>query len=425
MRQLFRHTGSMVVLGITLAVALPAAPVTAAPASPTVIGVHRNAAVDVHGNSTFGTVAQESLPAGNWMITAKGELFGYVSLIRIECQLVIGPTLYKSRVWTTAGGTGSVKDMTLLMGYHLNTTGKVVLKCYSDVGTGDVLIRDVQLSAIKLGTLTNDVGTYTASAGPRAFEHNNLSPQSVSGGAFQTVGQLSLPAGTWFLQSAVWVGLDINAPDELQCRLRSGTSAQLIDQSELETTEHDDWIGLEGVVHLASPETVNVDCEDVLGPYGVFEATLTAIKVGTLTLRHLVPGGAVTTTGSGNPFVVEGYSDDAKSIATSATLKQTDAVPLGSGSWLVSAKLSVGVSDSSTETVNCQLRLGSRVDNARSKADASSQQWSWQSMALTGNLTSTTKAQLLCDQTSSSLAGRFHVRITAIKLGSLTDTLLP
>ena len=70
---------------VLLVQAMPAEAITT---GPTVIAVHRNGAVDVRGNSTFGTIAKMPVPAGNWSMVATATLVGTDMTNRVECQLV-------------------------------------------------------------------------------------------------------------------------------------------------------------------------------------------------------------------------------------------------------------------------------------------------------------------------------------------------
>ena len=72
------HARRALVAGVFLGgmVLVQAAPAEATTTGPTVIAVHRNGAVDVPGNSLFGSVAKMTVPTGNWLITATGTLEG-------------------------------------------------------------------------------------------------------------------------------------------------------------------------------------------------------------------------------------------------------------------------------------------------------------------------------------------------------------
>ena len=143
-------------------------PVAAVTTGPTVIAVHRNGAVDVSGNTTFGTIARMSVPAGNWSMTATATIVGTDSTGRVECQLVAGTEFYKSRTVPSAQGAGSSQSIVMLLAHHFAKTGTVTLKCYSDGWTGDVLIRDVHVAAVQVGQLTdNGLATGTERPGGR------------------------------------------------------------------------------------------------------------------------------------------------------------------------------------------------------------------------------------------------------------------
>ncbi len=73
------NVGKAIAAGALLGglVLVQATPVEATPTGgPAVIAVHRDGAVDVPGNSTFGTIAKMSVPAGNWSMMASATLVG-------------------------------------------------------------------------------------------------------------------------------------------------------------------------------------------------------------------------------------------------------------------------------------------------------------------------------------------------------------
>ena len=83
---------------------VPALPVDATTTGPTVIAVHRDGAIDVSGNSTFGTVASMRVPAGNWSITATATIQAIADVLDVECELVAGSELYEGRTDPASAG---------------------------------------------------------------------------------------------------------------------------------------------------------------------------------------------------------------------------------------------------------------------------------------------------------------------------------
>src|SRR3954453_935609 len=158
--RLLRSLGSVLGFAAAAALVLPTAGVSAVPTGPTVIAVHRNGAVDIAGNSTFGTIARMAVPAGNWSVTATATLIGTTGLDRVECQLVAGTEFYKAQTLPTGQGVGSYEPMVLLLAHHFAKSGAVILKCYSNGWLGDALLRDVHVTAVRAAQLTNDSGSF-------------------------------------------------------------------------------------------------------------------------------------------------------------------------------------------------------------------------------------------------------------------------
>src|SRR5262249_20278807 len=155
-----------------------------------------------------GTVLSVALPAGNWLVSASALLVGTDSLNTfIECQLVVyGGTIYKGRTWTAPGGLHSVQPMLLLWGAHYPKAGKATLKCYSTAApTGDVLIRDAHLVAVKVGALATNAGTSVGS-GPRGYSVQDTVGRLTSGNGSSNdeIQALNLPSGRWLVQATGW-----------------------------------------------------------------------------------------------------------------------------------------------------------------------------------------------------------------------------
>jgi hypothetical protein len=410
--------GSAVVVGILSGLSLVAAmPVQAATTGPTVIAVHRDGAIDVPGNSTFGTIAKMSVPAGNWSLTATATLVGTDTTTRVECQLVAGTEFYKSRTLPTAQGPASSQSMVLLLAHHFAKTGTVTLKCASDGWTGDLLARDVHITAVQVGQLT-DNGTTTGAGAPMARYAQDTTVRQYLDTSQHSVQDTSLPAGTWLVRATAW-GISDIAGVQVECDLWTGTA--FMDQSFASFGYGERNISLEGVVTVSGTSDAAIFCHDQSDGWFIYGSAISAIKIGTLKYGQL--GGSQGTTGSGTPMVIGGYAGPG-GITDTTSLASIGSLSLGTGSWFVTSKLSVAAGGG-TPKVTCQLKIGTSASQSRVILDTGNNLYNWTAMSLTKNLSAASNATVACDQSAGSLGAFYYdLKIFALKAGTLTDTAL-
>jgi len=398
------------------ALLVPALPVAAVTPDPAVIAVHQNGAVDVPGNSTLGRIASVVVPAGNWSITATATAIGTVGVGRFECQLIAGNEFYKSRTRPSGQGVASYEPIVLLLAHHFAKKGSAALECYSDGWLGNVLMRDIHLTAVQVGQLIHN-GVTTGAGSPQTYYAQNPNERGWTNNGYNLVQQMRIPAGTWFVQAAAW-GFSPYDGDRIDCNLKS--SSTTADQS------FGDWenavernISTEGVLTLSAPADVTLSCKDTDGLWLVFGSAMTVMNVGTVKYGQL--GGSVTTTGSGAPTVVGGYGGPG-GITDTTALATVGSMSLGAGSWFVTSKLSFQAG-AATPSVTCQLKVSTAKDQGRVILDTGNDLYNWTAMSLTKKLTATASAAVACNQSAGSLgAGFFDLKIFALKAGKLTDT---
>jgi hypothetical protein len=399
----------------------PAAPVSAA-SGPTIIAAHREDAIDVRGNSTFGTVASVSLPAGNWLVSANALLVGTDYVSRIECQLFAGSTSYKGRTLTSPSGVHSVTPLLLLWGAHYATAGKASLKCYSNGATGDVLIRDVHLVAVKVGTLTTNAGT-SGTGAPRAYAIQDPTLRVTSGGAgnYQDLQTLSLGAGRWLVQATGWYA-ETDGDAQIDCRLQAAGSTA--DQASGFMPKFNEYsVGLEGIVALSAATTVHLQCASSASLI-IYGSAINTLKIGTLRYGQL--GSSQTSSGSGTPVVDAGYTEAPAYVASGDTLTKIASYSLPAGDWVTTASETLINAAPATEA--CQLALGAGRDLGRAKVAYANftTEAAWFYTTLEEHLTSGKSAQVSCDESAgANTVLWWHLRIIGLEAGSLTDTALP
>ena len=399
--------------GVLLVQALPVAAVTPDPA---VIAVHQNGAVDVPGGSVLGRIASMTLPAGNWSITATATAIGTVGVGRFECQLIAGNEFYKSRTRPSGQGVASYQPIVLLLAHHFAKKGTAALECYSDGWLGNVLMRDVHLTAVKVGQLI-DNGATSGTGSPQTYYSQNPNLRGWTNNGYNLVQELRIPAGTWFVQAAAW-GVSTYDGDRIDCSLQSSSATADQFFGDWENAQERN-LSLEGVLTLAVPDDVMVNCKDTDGLWLIDGSAMTVMRVGTLKYGQL--GGSATTTGSGAPVVVGGYGGPG-GITDTTSLASVGSMSLGAGAWFVTSKMSFQAG-ALTPSVTCQLKVSTAKDQGRVILDTGNDLYNWTAMSLTRNLTAAGNAAVACNQSAGTLgAGFFDLKVFALKAGTLTDT---
>ncbi len=189
--------------------------------------------------------------------------------------------------------------MVLLLAHHFVKTGTVTLKCYSDGWTGDVVVRDVHVTAVQVGQLT-DNGTSSGTGAPQGIYAQNGDYRPYVDTTAHDLQNLSIPGGTWLIRATAWAfGGGGNRVD---CALIvEGLTA---DQSFEDLEGGERTISLEGTAKVNFNATVTLRCNVAKGGWIVYGSAISAVQVGTLKYGQL--GGTLTTSGSGSPTVVGG-----------------------------------------------------------------------------------------------------------------------
>jgi hypothetical protein len=394
-----------------------AVPVDAA-TNPTVIAVHQNGAVDVPGGSVLGRIASVSLPAGNWLITATATVIGTTYVNRLECQLIAGNEFYKSRTRPSGGGVASYQPIVLILAHHFAKAGTATLACYTDGWLGADLIRDVHVTAVQVGQLS-DGGTQTGTGSPQAYYAQDTTLRAWTNNGYNLVQDLRLPPGTWLVQGVAWGASIPFEGDRIDCTLASSSSTADQSFGAFQDLGGERNVAVEGVLTLTSFDAVTVKCKDANGSWQVFGSAMSAMQVGTFKYGQL--GGSMTTTGTGSPVVVGGYGGPGGMNDTAALLP-VGSLSLGVGSWFVTSRLSFQAG-ASTPIVTCQLKLSSAKDQGRVILDTGNDLYNFAEMSLTKTVSAASNASVACNESAGSLgAGFFDLKVFAIKAGSLTDT---
>ena len=354
------------------------------------------------------------MPAGNWSMEATATLVGTDVTNRVECQLVAGTEFYKSRTTPPAKGPGSSQSIVLLLAHHFAKTGTVTFKCYSDGWAGDVLARDVHVTAVQVGQLT-DNGTSSGTGSPRAIYAQNGDYRPYLDTSAHDLQTMSIPSGTWLIRATAWAyGGSGNRVD---CVLDVEGLTADVSFEDLESGER--TISLEGTAKVNFNATVILRCNVAKGGWIAYGSAISAIQVGTLKYGQL--GGSSTTTGSGSPTVIGGEGGPG-GIVDTTSLAPIGSMSIGAGSWLVTSKLSLAAGGG-TPKVTCRLTISTASSQSRLVLDTGDNLYGWMAMSLTRKLTATSNAAVACNQSAGPLGAFFYdLKIFALKAGTLTDT---
>ena len=337
-----------------------------------------------------------SLPAGNWSITATATLQGTDSVNSAACQLVAGKEQYETEAVPSEQGVGSYAAIVLLLAHHFAKSGAVTVNCLNSGVTGDVLVRDLHVTAVQMGQLTDNAGTF-GTGSPVAHFSKDGSLRIYGSTSIFDVQDISLPAGTWLVQATAW-GRSVSNGDRVDCSLSSSsmTADQFVEDFQGGSVAR--TVGLEGIITLANPDHAFLYCKDTLGSWVVLSSAISAMKVGTLNYGPFI--GTSTTTGSGTPTVVGRFSDDAGAVPTGTSPQSIGQASLGAGSWFAMSKLSVLAG--ATAKTTCQLQLPGTKDQGRTILDTGNSMIDWLSMSATRKITSSSAASLACVQSAGS-----------------------
>ena len=424
---------SAVVLGAALFAPSAA---TAASGSPHLVNGKKAGPVAIP--VTQKTVASLPLTKGRWLVFAKAVLAGTggsaFEHLGVDCRLTVGSRSdLVSAAPAPENADGSRVPMLLTTAGKLRSSGSALLRCAAENG-GTVKIRDIRMTAIRVGTLTTRstvtpagrrIGpSATSGTGkPIVVSAKQASPRAVNGDAvFHPVAQLPLAAGRWWIV-VKGVASDGTTESTYRCRVSAGGDADVVrfplglSGIPIDTEP----IALQVVHDFGAPGSALLEC---LGDHDfqVGNVVMTAIKVGKLT-NEMRPA-PVATTGSGSPRVIAGWNDGPLGVPVSGDLTTILTQPLPKGKWLVVAKawFEAGSvpSDSVLRRVTCQLGFGGVKDDVELRY--------WNNVTHVGAVVlqvpaSTQGAQsavLRCRRTEAGGTGDLlWVKIVALKLGSI------
>ena len=381
------------------------------------------------------TVASLALTKGRWLVIAKAVLAGTGGTtgthLGVDCRLTLGSRSdLVSAAPTRDDQDGSRVPILLTTAGKLRGSGSAVLRCAAEVG-GAVKIRDIRMTAIKVGTLTTRstvtpagrrVGTSATSGSgkPVVISAKQASPRSIDGdNVFHPVAQVPLSAGRWWIV-VKGVADQGSTNATYQCGISAGGDGDLIQFPIASPGEPGDAepFALQVVHDFASSGIARLDCKGVFD-YRVRNVVINAIKVGTLTNEFR----AAATTGSGTPRVISGWNNGPIAVPSSSTLSTILTQPLPQGKWLVFAKAwfeADGVPDSTVRRVACQLGFSGFKDDVELRYRNDISRVGVMVLQVPASSPGGQSAILRCRRTHGDHAGSMMwVKITAIRLKSI------
>jgi hypothetical protein len=424
-------------LGALVLTAMLAAPGAAvgAPGGPDLVNGKKAGPVAIP--VTQKTVASLPLTKGRWLVIAKAVLAGTGGSngahLGVECRLVLGSRSDRVTAAPTGQGLGGSRVPILLTtAGKLKGSGPAQLRCTAEVGAA-VKIRDIRLTAIRVGTLTTRRTSVPAVArvGPSATSGSGEplvisakqgASASVDGdGTYQPVAALPLAAGRWWIL-AKGVGFGATADVSYRCRITADGDADVIGLpiGSPGTPGAEAPFALQVAHDFAAPGTALLECRGDHG-FTLGNVVINALKVGTLTSDAL-PSPAATT-GSGTPVVVSGWNDGPIGVPVDGTLRTVLSRPLSAGKWLVIAKASFeaeGVPADLVRGVACQLGFSGYKDDVELRYEDGISRVGSVVLQVPASSSGAQSAVLRCRRTDAGgTGGLLFVKITALKLGSI------
>jgi hypothetical protein len=416
----FFVAAAVAALGISSTVgAVSAVPITPAVTNnPEVISGTRDLPTDVRGSSTYGTVASLGIPAGVWIITAKGYLESTTDAV-VTCQLVAGSDVHTmtTGLEQNAHGAGQWQSIELVIPHAFGSPGAAALRCQSDAQTGDVLMRFIRITAMKVSKLTEKVnGGLTAIYGsgkPEATVFGKDAEVQLDGGnVLRDVATLGLQAGLWWITAVASVGT--TGVGHITCRLATSVD---YDESTATTGGQDDHVPMNVQVTHRFPTdgTVTLRCSAADDLF-VSNYRIVAVRAGHLVNRQV--GGAEYNYGTGTPQIYSAFRDDGGTFGSTATTIASLVLP--AGSWMLAAKLYVDPGINGGFHVLCKLAAGARVDQVDTVTYQSHRSiitlLGARALGATGGT-----VRLACQSAPNVPAHAYWIKLTAIQASTLTQ----
>jgi|GEM_PF-3418218 len=431
-------------LVMLLGLSVPPAGVAAA-GDPTVYWGAKAGPVSIPAKK-WRTVAALPLPKGRYSVTATATLMGRSSpdyYQRVTCRLVLGDWRDLVKAVPAREDGGSRVPIMLSVAGRLPSPAKARLRCYGAGAQSHVAIRDIRMTAIKVGRLTLQDGVGSGakrrtlgSASPRAISAKSIVGAFVHGtDTYQTVGSLDLPKGRWWVTAKAVAYARGNpglSSTNYYCRLRTGVDH---DDLRFEMVSHASPadssrvpLGLQVVHSFPAAGAAVLQCQAPSSMHSttmlIDHVVITAVKAGRITnIRLDAPGR--WDAGQGSPRVISGWDNGPVNIPIRSTYKTIGKLDLPKGRWTVLAKLWFaarwpGGPPSDAGTTHCRLKFGSHKSPTQYRYGSEFTRYEPLVMSINHHATTKGPVKLQCRRVAREGLGRAHyIKITAMKAGSL------
>ncbi len=271
-------------------------PTTTGSGMPVVLSAKYKGATPVLGDSTYRTVGKLGVGRGAWWFVAKAVASNGNTTDDAACLLDAGGDFDVVDFGMSAPGyPGDSIPLGLQVVHVFDSPGQAVLSCKAPYG---FKVRDVVISAIKAGRLTNhntDGGpTWTVGSGsPRIISGWSNGPTDIPVGTYKTVGSMALTRGNWMVLAKEWFDA-AGVPSDVvtrraQCRVVIVGTA---DESAIQYGNNVSHIGpmFQSMVQGDNgPFTVKLRCRRTAagGSGSVSFVKMTAVRLGSIAYRKL------------------------------------------------------------------------------------------------------------------------------------------
>jgi hypothetical protein len=399
-------------------------------AGPTVISGWKNGPVTISNSGAWADVASLTLPAGRWVAWAKLYVDNTTTGgAQVTCVLAA------SGFDPNDVGHQGIVVIGSQAGSDVPSAQPLALSAYAKFGTGggdfslscragDVYgspalaahwfkIMAMQAGKVTTVNMATNAATNAGSGKPAITMGWLTGPTSIPNRKSVTVARLRLGRGQWWLHASFM----LQEADQgwAKCKLKVGrrtydATVEQVGQGIVATV-------MDAAIHLSAGQSAKVACKGgtLAATYGSQYASdvhLTAVKLGELQIWGDKSGNY----GSGKPRATALADSPAYSLANQAWTEQ-DVVGLAAGHWMIMAKAFLA----SDQPLVCKLTAEADYDQTAIG--------SWGDLTLPLAVVHTFsdwgEAGYACRPSGTGASSDSHVRLTAIKLGSLTNEALP
>jgi hypothetical protein len=345
---------------------------------PDVVQVTRLKTFNLTPMSGATVIARLPLPRGRWLVWAESRVRGGDDDATVLCWLrpdgAAEGLQHRGRSVVRGNPPDHVSLQLSIATVASASDASAVLRCRSSVpGPSAVRTSLIGVRAGRLTTVNLATGRETTSGTgePRVIEGARSSVVDVpEADTLQTVAQIDLPAGRWWVRASFTLQKRGNAaadPTYALCRLRLGDETSDSDEFHLgiEAAHSPTNVVIDIATEVGEPSTAALRCRQAWSPIPpdaiVRDVRITAVRADRLRVVHAVVDGDAVTRGRGAPFVIHGERQGPVAIDGSHPWSTLALIDLPVGTWLVMGTF-VTFDGPSGDELECRLRAGGTSD---------------------------------------------------------------